>query len=88
MVYWVRGQMGARLPSGGRQNGPQRKGGGQAERDGKQAECAGPMHSWAPTTETGGLVGEGGARLSPWHFASGTDVVLQAAQYLLQEGVL
>lgn len=78
----------ASLPSGGRQNGPQRKGGGQAERDGEQAECAGPMHSWAPTTETGGLVGEGGARLSPWHFASGTDVVLQAAQYLLQEGVL
>lgn len=59
MVYWLRGQMVARLPSGGRQNGPQRKGGGQAEREGKQVACAGPMHSWAPTTETGGVVGEG-----------------------------
>lgn len=84
MVYWVRGQMAARLPSGGRQNGPQRKGGGQAEREGKQVECAG----WAPTMETGGMVGEGETRSSPWHFASVTDVALQAAQYLLQEGVL
>lgn len=30
-----------------------------SKREGTQVACAGPMHSWAPTTETGGVVGEG-----------------------------
>lgn len=85
MVYWVKGQMVARLPSGGPSKwaSPKGRGQGQAEREGRAWDAQIP--AWLePWMEDGG---GGRGHLPTEHAASGTDAALQAERCVLRGGV-